>query len=482
NSFHMVVARVDDGQLKIIDRLREPTRLAAGLDARRRLSDASIKRATATLARFGQRLRHLDPHNVRVVGTNTLRSARNAEQFRLIAESALGHRIDVISGVEEARLIYLGVSHAMAPDRDRRLVIDIGGGSTEFIIGTGFDALQMDSLYMGCVSWTARFFGDGKISKTRMEQAELAARQELETIESRFQPDHWDCALGASGTMKAVRSLVIGMGWCERGITRAALQKLRRWLIQQGNIERLQFKDLKDDRRISLPGGVAVLSASMQALGIESMRVSQMALREGVLYDLLGRIRHEDIRESTVRSLAERYGIDEAQASRVEQTALRCFSQLAEFLPLDAELCEPLLRWAARLHEIGIAVSHAQYHKHGGYLLRYGDLPGFSRQEQGMLASLVRGHRRKFPDEVFEQLPSDDAETARILCAILRLATVLHRSRSSSPLPPMALVGDAGRFGLSFPSGWLDEHPLTRADLEEERDFLAAAGLRLAFT
>ena len=478
-----------------MDRLREPVRLAAGLDDHKRLTRESIEPALACLGRFAQRLRGMPPHAVRAVGTNTLRSARNGESFRREAQRVLGHSIEVIAGREEARLIYLGVAHALAGNGvhvltfndylarrgERRLVIDIGGGSTECIIGSGFTPVYRESLYMGCVGISRRFFHEGRIDKHRMKRAVLAARVEFEPIERQYRDAGWGSAVGSSGTIRAIAAIARAAGWCEHGVDRGALRRLRRALVRARHVDAVRLRELRDDRRPVLPGGVAVLSAALDALDIEHLHVSEMALREGLLFDLIGRIRHEDVRDATVERRIERYRIDAAQGERVATSALALHRQVAVAWGLEDEDAEQLLGWAARLHEAGLFVSHNQYHKHGAYLLANGDMSGFSRQSQSMLASLVRGHRRKFPSSVFEQLTPGEACRTRRLCVLLRLAVVLNRSRADDFLPGVAALAKDEALSVAFPPGWLDGHPLTRADLEQEQAYLAAVGIRLQF-
>lgn len=481
NSFHLIIGRVVDGHLDIVDRLREPVRLAAGLGPDKRLHRDAIERALACLHRFGQRLRGMPEHAVRAVGTNTLRSARNGEGFRREAQSVLGHPIEVIAGREEARLIYLGVAHALADDGERRLVVDIGGGSTECIVGSGFIPMVRESLYMGCVSVSRQFFPDGRIDKHSMKQATLAARVEFEPIERQYRDAGWSSAVGCSGTIRAIAAIVHAAGWCENGIDRGVLRRLRRELVRAGHVDAIRLSELRDDRRPVLPGGVAVLSAALDALDIKHLDVSEMALREGLLFDLIGRIRHDDVRDATVQRRIERYRIDVGQGRRVAETALELRRQVAAGWDLDSEDAVQLLRWAARLHEAGLFVSHNQYHKHGAYLLANADMSGFSRQAQSMLSSLVRGHRRKFPASVFDQLPPADARTARRLCVLLRLSVVLNRSRADDFLPGVEAAADRNALRVAFPPDWLEAHPLTRADLEQERSYLAAVGMKLSF-
>ena len=481
NSFHLVIGRVVDGHLDVVDRLREPVRLAAGLDDHKRLRRDVIERALACLRRFGQRLRGMPEQAVRAVGTNTLRSARNGEAFRREAQRVLGHSIDVIAGREEARLIYLGVAHALANDRERRLVIDIGGGSTECIVGSGFTSLYRESLYIGCVGASRRFFPEGRIDRHSMKRALLAARVEFEPIERLYRDAGWGSAVGCSGTIKAIAAIARAAGWCEDGIDRGALRRLRRELVRARHVDAVRLRELKDDRRPVLPGGVAVLSAALDAFDIEHLDVSEMALREGLLFDLMGRIRHEDVRDATVQRRIERYRVDAAQGERVAATALALHRQVAPAWGMDTEEAEQLLGWAARLHEAGLFVSHNQYHKHGAYLLANGDMSGFSRQAQTMLSSLVRGHRRKFPIPVFEQFTSGDGRRARRLCVLLRLSVVLNRSRADDFLPGVEALAQGEVLTVAFPPGWLDAHPLTRADLEQEQAYLAAVGIGLRF-
>ena len=481
NSFHLVLGRVVDGHLDVVDRLREPVRLAAGLDKHKQLRRDAVERALGCLRRFGQRLRGMPEHAVRAVGTNTLRSARNGEAFRREAQRVLGYPIEVIAGREEARLIYLGVAHALAGNGERRLVIDIGGGSTECIIGSGFRPVHRESLYMGCVGISRRYFPEGRIDKHSMKRAVLACRVEFEPIERQYRDAGWVSAVGSSGTIRAIAAIARAAGWCEHGVDRGALRRIRRALVRARHVDAVKLRELRDDRRPVLPGGVAVLSAALDALDIDHLDVSDMALREGLLFDLIGRIRHEDVRDATVQRRIERYRIDDSQGERVAATAQALHRQVGAAWELDDEDAEQLLGWAARLHEAGLFVSHNQYHKHGAYLLANGDMSGFSRQAQSMLSALVRGHRRKFPTAVFEQLTPGEGRRARRLCVLLRLAVVLNRSRADDFLPGVAALAKDEALSVAFPPGWLDGHPLTRADLEQEQAYLAAAGIGLSF-
>jgi len=482
NSFHLIVARMGPGELKVLDRLKEMVRLAGGLRADKSLDPEVQEHALACLSRFGQRLRELDSDNVRAVGTNTLRSARESEEFLQRAEEALGHPIEIVSGMEEARLIYLGVAHslAVAPDQ-RRLVMDIGGGSTEFIIGDGTAPRRMESLYMGCVSFTRKHFPDGDLSRKAFDRAETAARQELEPYEAEFQRLGWDEAVGASGSIKGAAKVIVANGWSEGDITLPALEKVREAMIKAGSVNKLKLKGLGEDRTPVFAGGIAILLATFKALGLERMQVADGALREGLLLDQVGRIRHEDVRETSVAGLGQRYHVDDQQAANVEATAIEALHQAADAWDLDPAWAEPYLRWAARLHEIGLDIAHSGYHKHGAYVVDNADLLGFTQEEQDLLAALIRAHRRKFPSGVFKELPKRWQGPARRLALLLRLAAVLHRNRSPEPLPELTLTPGNKGLAVHFPDGWLDDHPLTRADLVEEAELLANADFKLTY-
>ena len=481
NSFHMLVANTVDGHFKVVDRMREMVRLAAGLDHQNRISDEAVERALACLERFGERIRDMPRGSVRVVGTNTLRRARNTDGFLKEAEAALGHPIDIISGGEEARLIYLGVSHGLEDDSDERLVIDIGGGSTEFILGRRFEPQLMVSLHMGCVGMSSDHFPDGVINAGRMRAAEISARQELGPITEHFKHAGRKSAIGASGTNLAVRDVVTQQQWSKDGITRGSLDILRANLIAAGHVDNISLNGLSAERKPVFPAGVAILIGIFEELDIDYMRVSDSALREGLLYDLLGRIHQEDVRDQTVDRLIDRYHIDQAQSRRVSATALEFLGQAAAQWDLGGEENKRTLRWASALHEIGHDISHSQHHKHGGYLLTHLDMPGFARGEQQRLACLVRGHRRKVPQVEFDKLPEPAATPIFRLCIILRLAVLLNRRRGEAQVPTISLKADDGILKMNFPEGWLDGHPLTTADLEQEETYLMAVDFKLKF-
>ena len=479
NSFHMIVARVEDGQLRIIDRLREMVRLGAGLDNNGQISVEVQERALACLERFGQRLRAMPPGSVRAAGTNTLRMAKDSGAFIHKGEAVLGHPIEIIAGLEEARLIYLGVAHGLSASDERRLVVDIGGGSTEVIVGEGFAPSLRESLHMGCVSISRAFFDDGRLGSKQLNQAEIAARLELRPVRATFNNAGWRTAVGSSGTIRSIRSVVKAAGWCDSGISLSSLMKLREVILKAGRVRKLALEGLSDDRKPVFTGGFCVLLGVFKALGIEHMEVSDEAMREGLLYDLLGRLHHEDIRERTVQSLGKRYAVNEAQALRVRKTALNFLQAVAGRWELEDPQYTVMLGWAALLHEIGLSISHSQYQKHGAYILENSDLSGFSLQEQMVLAALLRGHRRKLPRAVFDALPEHCPRPAFRLCVLLRLAVLMHRSHDTLDLPAMDLKAGKTRLDLSFPEGWLDSNPLTCADLQREKKYLDVTGFTL---
>jgi exopolyphosphatase/guanosine-5'-triphosphate,3'-diphosphate pyrophosphatase len=475
NSFHMILGRVADGYPVIVERMKEAVQLGAGLDAGRLLGEAAQQRGLDCLKRFGQRARLLPEENVRAVGTNTLRVARNADGFLERGRQALGHGIQVISGIEEARLIYSGVTRDRPSKDERRLVVDIGGGSTELIIGQGLQPLDLESLYMGSIAMMKLHFDDGKINAKRMRRAEVTALQELERVQGRFRRLGWSAAIGTSGTMRAVERVLRENGW-SNGITRASLKKVWDAVLDAGSVERLALKGLNRSRAEIFPGGVAILTAVMEALEVDSLEVSNNALREGLLNDLLGRVLRHDVRSTTVDALMDRYHVDKAQAKRVEETLLALLPQVTEAWALPVVGSRELCSWAARLHEIGLDVAHSHYHKHGAYLIANGDMPGFSRQEQRVLSVLVRAHRRKFPISLWKDL-SGTERLVENLAVLLRLAALLHRSRAESG--PLTVVAGRRSLELRFAPGWLESHPLTQADLREEAELLRAGGFDL---
>ncbi len=448
-------------------------RLADGLEDDKSLSEEVMARALSCLDRFSQRLRGLAPEDIRAVGTNTLRRARNAGAFLEEAERILGTQVEIISGREEARLIYLGVSHALEDDGNRRLGVDIGGGSTELILGQRFRAQVMESLHMGCVGMTQACFADGRLRAGQFKTAINLARQELEPLEQVYREAGWDIAIGASGTILAVQDILSELVPEAPAITLANLKRIRKAMVDARQIQRLDLPGLSGERAPVFAGGLAILHGIFESLDIREMHATSGALREGLIYDLLGRFQDQDIREATVQGLAARYNVDAVHARRVRETAITLLAQVARTWQLTAPADKLLLSWAADLHEIGMDIAHSQYHKHGGYLLENMDMAGFSRLDQHHLALLVRGHRRKFPADEAEM-----SERIRRLAILLRISVLLHRSRGD-PLPHVNLEVEETTIRLSFPHDWLNHHPLTRLDLDQEAGYLKAAGYEL---
>src|ERR1017187_443204 len=495
NSFHMVVARYSHGHLVIIDRLREVVRLAAGVGDDGRIDKDVAARARACRERFGQRLRDMHARNVRVVGTNALRISRRKQAFLERARDALGFPIEIVSGMEEARLIYSGVAHNLPNELGRRLVIDIGGGSTEIIIGERYEPLELESLQMGCVSLSQRFFGDGRLSAKRIERARLAARLGLEPIQAAFQRRRrggggepiqaafqrrgWERAVGSSGTVRVIADSIREIDPAASNVTPEGLELLLKRLAESGSLRELDLDAVSEERRPVFPGGTVILAEILAALGIAQMRFVEGALRDGLLYDMVGRMTRSDARERTVGSMQRRYHVDIEQAERVEATAMAFLNQLKTAWGLDDPLAEISLKWGARLHEIGLDVAHNGYHRHGAYLLENADMPGFAREEQQLMARLVGSHRRKFTLERLEDLIPPWDRLAIYLIVFVRLAVLLHRGRSAVALPNIELAARGRTLELRFPARWLNEHPLTIADLQLEIEYLRPEEVRL---
>ncbi|MGO2581260.1 MAG: Ppx/GppA phosphatase family protein, partial [Halomonas sp.] len=456
----------------------EKVQLAAGLDDDGLLNEAAIQRALDCLGRFAPFLSDIPYGNLRIVGTNALRDARNSQAFIERAEAQLGHAIEIIAGREEARLIYLGAAHALA-ENGRRLIVDIGGGSTEFIIGEAFEPKALESLRMGCVTFSRRFFPDGELNEKRMRRAEIAALSELANIQRPYQRLGWDDPVGSSGTIKAAASVLHAYGDTphEGVITRSGLKKLRERLLKCKQLDKVELDGLKADRAKVFPAGVAILGAIFEAFDLTQMRFADGALREGVLYDMAGRNSAEDSRSKSLESLKRIYDVDTRQGANVADTAERLFNQVRHAWSLGPAQARHL-QWASHVHEIGLAISHSQFHRHGAYLLEHSDLAGFSRPEQRQLAFLVRAHRRKFPLKEWQALPETQQASAQKLARLLRLAVLFNHSRpEATPALPLLNV-DSDSLTITLPES--DEPTLLSTDLEQEQAFMQAAGFNFA--
>jgi exopolyphosphatase/guanosine-5'-triphosphate,3'-diphosphate pyrophosphatase len=446
NSFHMVVAEEVGSDIRLHDRLREGVRLAEGLRDDGSLDPEVEKRALDCLARFGQRLRGIRPERVRVIGTNTLRQASATEGFIRAIENTLGYPLEIVAGREEARLVYLGVAHSLAVDaRERRLVVDIGGGSTELIAGQGFIPDLRESLHFGCV----------------------------EPMLEDFASHGWDQAVGSSGTIKSIGRILAEGGQGPR-ITRAGLHWLREQMMRLGSVRALtRLKGLKPDRAAVFPGGFIILFALFESLGLQEMRFSEGALREGAIYDLLGRIHQEDTREMSICSLQERFHSQVLRNQSVARWAERFFTSATRTWPLHGGH-QQWLHWAALTHDIGLDIAHSGFHKHGEYVWRNADIAGFSRREQGVVAALLRAQRKRLPG--LAQLRSlgvaaEDVAPLQQLAILLRMAILFHRGALPLAVPPELTV--TGRHVvLHLPARWLTDMPLLAADLEQEQEWI----------
>lgn len=501
NSFHLQIARVVDHQLYPLDNLKETVRLGAGVTPEKQIDEATAERALNALRLFAERLRGLPKDAVRVVGTNALRIAKNANSFVREAENILGYPIEVIAGREEARLIYVGVAHSLPPANHNRLVVDIGGGSTEFIIGHRMKTKLVDSLYMGCVSFSERYFPGGKLDRKSFKDAEYAAARELESITTPFRKEGWREALGSSGTAKALGIILIENGQSKETITRDGLAWLKEKAIKAGDFKSLDLPGVKGDRIPVLPGGLAIMTAVFEELGLKEMSIADTALRDGVLYDLLGRTFHADIRDATVTQFAKRYHIDQAQAARVGAAALRFFDAIdnenesrvdektgdekagdektnAETIKERRFQHRQTLGWACHLHEIGISIAQAGFHKHSAYIIGNADMPGFSKREQATLAALILAQRGKL-SKVNPEFMQDPLFVSRVLC--LRLAVLLSRSRRNlnGKLFNLSRHVSGRRFSLDVESEWLTRNDLTAYELKQEAAEWSNVGIEI---
>ncbi|MDO4222677.1 MAG: exopolyphosphatase [Acinetobacter sp.] len=469
NSFHLAIAKLDHGEVKKVVSMSEKVQLAAGLDENRNLTPAAQERGLACLARFVGRLGAVHPNRLRIVATNALRQAKNGHEFMQRAAEILPKPIEIIAGREEARLIYLGVSHTMM-NGGRRLVIDIGGGSTEFIIGQEFEPLQMESLQLGCVSFTKSYFAKGEINAKAFEKAYFAAKKELAGIANTYKDTGWDTVVGSSGTIKACRQIMLQMGLTDEqeNITREGLEKLKDKLLKFKHASEIDFVGLKEDRRAVLPAGLAILYAIFEVLDIDKLVYSDGALREGVMYDLLGRFKHEDIRDRSVQALMGRYGVDVKQAERVVAMAKKLFADAHKYFNFSNE-DNDLLRRAAYVHEIGLAISHNGYHRHGAYLLQHSDIAGFSQIDQNHLSLMVANHRRKLKNDAKNHVFSVGGYKLLSLCLLLRLAVLINHSRSDQVLPAIELQVQNEQQWRLLVSGDAKQWPLLMEDLRDEQ-------------
>ncbi|MCW0506384.1 exopolyphosphatase [Aeromonas piscicola] len=480
NSFHMVIARLNEGRLQIVDRIKERVRLAEGMDAQRRMSMEAMGRGLDCLALFAERLTNIKPDQIRIAGTYTLRRASNAREFVSEATKVLNHPIEIISGQEEARLIYQGVAHTQHIE-GQVLVVDIGGGSTELIIGEGFDHKALTSRKMGCVSFTQHFFANGKLSEKAFNGAVLETQHQLAPIINQYRKLGWQSCLGSSGSIRTVRDVLQGEGWTDGAITLAGLERLKREMLDHKRVDQLKLAGLTEERQEVFAAAVAILLGLFTSLPIERMEYSDGALREGLLYEFEERLQHHDIRERTALALSTHYRIDKRQANRVEQSVLALFDALSGPWEMPEEPYRAILGWAARLHEIGLAINYSGIHRHSAYILQHTDLPGFNQDDQALLAALVRFQRKGLKLSELPPLPNHDEQTVLRCIRILRLAVAAHHRRQDNLLPEWKVQAAEDQLVVTLPIDWCDENRLLMQNLEKEHRYCQEQGWPLLF-
>lgn len=478
NSFHMIVASLEsNGTLKVIDRIKEMVRLGAGLNSRNYLDEETQLRALDCLNRFSQRIQNIHKNDIRIAGTNTLRTAKNSNKFIKRARKVLNHRIDIISGIEEARLVYHGAIYSLAELGSSRLVIDIGGGSTEVIIGNKRNPIKLESLEMGCVSVTKKFFPDGAITKSRLIEADIFARQEIEPVRQDYLTTGWEQCVGTSGSIRSISKVLLANGITDGSITDKGIQYLLEKVLDYEFTHKINFEGLSNERKQVFIGGLIVLNAVFSSLKLKQMLVSEGSLREGLMLDIVGRIKHKDIREVSVKQLASRYSVRHEHATNVLLSCDHLYNELEEQWSLKDDNLGFLLQSAAQLHEIGLAISHSGYHKHGAYLALNSDMPGFSMQEQQLLSLFIRYHRQKLLLANFNSFSAKFRKKMFRLTIILRIAVILNRSIPKYQEPDYTVDAKNKSLLLRFPEHWFNDNPLTIADLENETGFLKAIGI-----
>lgn len=480
NSFHMVIARLNEGRMQIIDRLKERVRLAEGMDEQRRMSNEAMARGLDCLSLFAERLTNIKPDQIRIAGTYTLRRASNARAFVSEAAKVLNHPIEIISGQEEARLIYQGVAHTQHVE-GQVLVVDIGGGSTELIIGEGFEHRALTSRKMGCVSFTQSFFANGKLSEKAFNNAVLEAQHQLAPIINQYRKLGWQSCLGSSGSIRTVRDVLQGEEWTDGSITLAGLERLKAEMLKHKRVDQLRLAGLTEERQGVFAAAVAILLGLFTSLPIERMEYSDGALREGLLYEFEERLQHHDIRERTALALSTHYRIDKRQAGRVEQSVLTLFDLLSGPWEMPEEPYRAILGWAARLHEIGLAINYSGIHKHSAYILQNTDLPGFNQDDQALLAALVRFHRKGLKLSELPTLPNHDEQTVLRCIRILRLAVAAHHRRQDNLLPEWRVQAAGDQLVVTLPLDWCDENRLLMQNLEKEHRYCQEQGWPLLF-
>jgi len=468
NSFRLEIGRLDSGHIQRVEYLKEPVRQGGDLDEDRNLTAESMDRGIRCLARFGERLQDFEPSHVRAVATQTLREANNRDIFLKLAKKALGFDVEVISGVEEARLIYQGVSRFLPQSDERRLVIDIGGRSTEFIIGQGFASHQTASLHVGSVAWSLKHFSSGEITENAFTRAEIAAESIFDTLGVNFNQKRWDVAYGASGTVGAIADILVQYGRPEDTITKEGLHWLREELLRTRYADKLKLLGLKEERKAVIAGGLSIMLGIFDFLNIETLTVAKGALRHGLLYDMLARDDAVmDLRNASVQRLATKFDVDKTHAKNVSEVAEKLFEKITadiQFSPGEQQTHARKLRWAGLLHEIGCAVSPIDAHLHGAYILEHTEPPGFAQSELRCLSLLILGHRAKL-----RKLDADFSDRIFVtqLCC-LRLAVILCHARQMPNLRGIQLNLSDNKIVMSVPKSWPEKYPQSYYLLDEE--------------
>lgn len=483
NSFHMIVARIVNGSIQILSRLKRRVRLADGLDEQNQLSQEAIDRGVACLALFAKRLEGFSAENVRVVGTYTLRRAVNNHAFLTQAAKVFPFPINIITGQEEARLIYSGVSHTQA-QKGRKFVIDIGGGSTEMCIGDDFQPLRAESRHMGCVSFAKRFFPKGELNRSHFDAAYRCAMEKIEDLSWEYRQLGWKQVLGSSGTVKTVAKVLVANGYKDGLITEKRLQGLIEYCLRFSRLNQIEHKGLLKERADVLVPGIAILLALFHTFHIQSMRYSDGALREGIMYGLENHFQVDDIRQRTAEALAEQYDIDQQQAQRVKTTALRLFDSVPEWKnKKQINELRSVLLWAAMLHEVGISINHINFHRHSAYIIANSDLPGFDFEQQTLLATVLRHHLKPFKRNELRTISRFHQRDILTLVRLLRLAVLLNRSRQATIVPQRLVLNiSQEHWQLEFEPEFLTYNPLIADELLEEKSQLAQIDLHLSFT
>ncbi len=481
NSFHLVVARVISGSVQILHKMKQKVRLADGLSDQLLLSESAIQRGLEALRVVEKSLTGFQPSSVRIVATYTLRKAKNAKDFIALAREILPYPVEIVSGEEEARLIYNGVAHTNTI-KENTLVIDIGGGSTEIIIGQGFKPKVTRSLDLGCVSFTQKFFSSGEITEKQFKKATTAAQQHIEYIEKTYRKTGWQESLGTSGSIESVVSSVALLQNADiqlQAVTLADLKMLRKYCIEMAHVDALQLGEINQDRLQVFPAGLAILIALFKSLKIKSLSFATAALREGVIYEMETSLGEQNVKERSARSLALRYDVDVDHARNVTRTVNQIFAQVKEAWQLNNPALNDLLEWAAMLHEVGLHIHSRSVHKHSAYILQHADLHGFNFEQQKFLASLARFYRKKLKTNEFPEFTQfKSSEWLRCLM-ILRLAVLLNIKRQKKFLPDFNVSVDLESIDIQFPDDWLEQHPVLIADLEFERQQLKKVGIQL---